>query len=96
MGGGGIAGCTFHIFQIGKQARKKGCGGLFDTNEDAKTLLKMIKSLCYCPPAYIVGIFDSIIHPFISEKGLDESSELCKFMKYFEYTQRSETTNVRS
>ena len=83
----GISGCTFHLFQnLRKQARKKGCGGLFDTNEDAKTLLKMIKSLCYCPPAYIVDIFDSIIDPFITEKGLDESSELCKFMKYFEDT----------
>ena len=78
-----ISGCTFHLFQnLRKQARKKGCGGLFDTNEDAKTLLKMIKSLCFCPPAYIVDIFDSIIDPFITEKGLDESSELCKFMKW--------------
>ena len=46
----------------------------------------MIKSLCYCPPAYIVNILDSIIVPFISDKGLDESSRLCKFMKYFQDT----------
>ena len=86
-GGVEITGCFFHFkTNILKNMKSKGSGVYFNSNEAAKQAVRLILCLPYCPPGYVIDVYEAVVLEHIDEFNLDEREEFRKFMEYFEST----------
>ena len=75
-----ITGCHFHWKQnMRKNMRKR---TIFEENEAMEKVLKMIYTLPFIPPGFVVQSFTDYIEKFLVDNKLDNHAELKVFMNY--------------